>query len=116
SPIANMIVRNDAMAEHSQRPRKTITEDSGANVADVHRFGDVRRTEVNHDGAWMSGRGDKGMSGAGCGPERLFQRRGLQAKIHEAGSGQLRLLAPFAELQFRQDIRGELAGVHFSLF
>ena len=111
-----MIVCNDAMPEHSQGPPKTIAKNSGANVADVHRLGHVRRTEVNHDRAWLPGRCDKGMSNEGCGPQRLCQRRVLQAKIHEARSGQFRRLAPFTDLQLRQDIRGELAGVHLSLF
>ena len=52
SPIANVIVGDDAMAEQPQRARKAIAEDRRADVADVHRLGHVRRAEINDSSSW----------------------------------------------------------------
>src|SRR5207249_1080057 len=53
------------MPKQPQRARETIAKDRRANVADVHWLGDVRRTEINDDGARLFRLLDKGMSGAG---------------------------------------------------
>src|SRR5256885_9686808 len=99
------------MAQKPKRPRETIAEDRRANVADVHRLGDIRRTEVNDGRARLLRLLDKGMFGGDGGLQRLRQRRSLEAKIDETRAGQLHRLAPLADVQLRQGIGGELARV-----
>ena len=44
-----MIVADDVVAEKGGDPREGVAEDGAANVPDVHRLGDVGRTEIDHD-------------------------------------------------------------------
>ena len=47
APVAEMIVADDLVAEEAQRPGQSIADNSTAQVANVHRLGDVGRTVVN---------------------------------------------------------------------
>ena len=49
APIADVIVANDVVAEKGGDPRERVTQDGAANVADVHRLGDIRGAEVDDD-------------------------------------------------------------------
>ena len=104
------------MAQQPQRARETIAKDRRANVADVHWLGDVRRTEINDDGARLFRLLDKGMFGADGGLERLRQRRSLEAKIDEAHAGQLHFFAPLPDVQPGQYIGRELPRAQLALF
>jgi hypothetical protein len=65
----------------------------------VHGFGHVRRGEIEHDRFWCLGQGDAKACFVG---EELSEARregrGGEAKIDEAGSGDLRLFADFARI------------------
>ncbi len=52
SPVADVIVGDDAVAEQPQRAREAIAENRRADVANVHRLGDVRRAEINDGSSW----------------------------------------------------------------
>ena len=60
-PIANVVVRNDLVTEQSQHTLKRVANARRTDVADVHRLGDVRRTEINDDGARPSRLGKEHM-------------------------------------------------------
>ena len=49
-----MIVADDIVAEEVRDARQGVAEDRAADMADVHRLGDVRRTEI--DRRCVSGR------------------------------------------------------------
>ena len=51
APIADVIVRDDPVAQQPQNPRQRVPQDGGTNVPDMHRLGHVGRTEVNYNGA-----------------------------------------------------------------
>ena len=81
-------------------------------MPDVHRFGDVRRTEVDDDGPWLRRLRHKGTFGASLGLKRLGQRRGFEAKIDEACPRQFHTLAPFTDVELRHHLTGDLARIH----
>ena len=71
APVADVVVADDAMAEQAQRALERIADAGGADVADVHRLGDVRRTEIEDDGFRLRGLVEKQMLAARGGFKRL---------------------------------------------
>ena len=55
APVADVVVGDDAVAEQPQCAREAIAKNGRADVADVHRLGHVRRTEINDRGARLRG-------------------------------------------------------------
>ena len=109
APVADVIVGDDAVAEQPQRARERVAEDRGANVADVHRLGDVRRTEINDDGFRLRGFVEKQMLAARGGFERLRERGIFQPEIQEARAGDFHFLANIGNIEFGQHV-GRRAG------
>ena len=62
APVAEMVVRDDLVPDEPRHARQAIADDRRAQMADVHRLGDVRAAEVDDDAA------------------RLFRRRHAQAR------------------------------------
>ena len=50
-----MVVCHDAMPEQVQDTLQSVADAGGADVADVHRLGNVGRAEVHHDAAGRGG-------------------------------------------------------------
>ena len=73
APITNVVVGNDAVAEQPQRALERVADAGGTDVADVHRLGDVRRTEIN----------DHGFRRRGFGEEQMFTTRGGLQRFNE---------------------------------
>src|SRR5262245_31537587 len=48
APITEMIVADNRVAKKLQRAIEAFANDGGSNVADVHRLGNVRGTEINY--------------------------------------------------------------------
>ena len=84
-------------------------------MPDMHRFGDVRRTEIDDDGARVFRFLDEGKFVAGGGVQRLRQRGCVKAKIDEAGARQFHFFAPFADIQPGQYLGCKLARIHLPL-
>src|SRR5437588_5397270 len=114
APIAEMIISDDPMAEEAQYARQAIAKNGGTNMADVHRLGDIGRTEVEDDG-----------KGAGCHlEEKIFapssglqcrsQGGGLEPEIKKAGTGDFHGFAPFMEVESGEDISSDLPRVQFA--
>ena len=51
SPIAEVVVGDDAIAEETVKTVQCVADDGGANVADMHRFCDVRAGVVDDNGS-----------------------------------------------------------------
>ena len=49
APVAEVVVRDHLVTQKAGDSGQTISEDRAANMADVHRFGHVRRTEIDDD-------------------------------------------------------------------
>ena len=85
-------------------------------MADVHGLGDVRRTEINDRSVRAGGFLEKEMFAAGGGLQGGGERGGLEAEIEEARAGDFDFLANVGDIEFGDDIGGELARVHLALF
>jgi hypothetical protein len=110
APVADVVVRDDGVAEETPDARERVAEDRRADVADVHRLCDIRRREVHDEPArcdeWRAEpiiRGERGKVRA--------DRGGLQAEIDEPCACDLRRLAQVVHLQLRDDLGRELARV-----
>src|SRR5262245_32855080 len=53
APVAQVIVGDDGVAQEAQEPGKGVANDRAAQVADVHRLGDVGGAEVDDAGPWL---------------------------------------------------------------
>ena len=102
APVADVIVADDVVAEELGDARERVAEDGRADVADVHRLGDVGRAEVDDDRAWVRGARD---AEALIGEERgdaLRDRVGAQGEIDEAGAGDLRRVQMSDDAELRE--------------
>ena len=115
TPVADVVVADDAVAEQAQHTLERVADAGRADVSDVHGLGDVRRTEVDDDGARLRRRSEEEvLTTRGCGNDRAHRRR-LHPKIQKARPGDLDLFANIADVELGQRIRGELARVHLPL-
>ena len=55
APVAEVVVRDDPVAQQAERAGQRIAQDGGADVADVHRLGHVGRTEIDDHGPRLRG-------------------------------------------------------------
>ena len=96
---------------------RRVAEDRRADVADVHRLGDVGRAEIHDHGArlrWRAGR--RGVRPARRTASVSSQRGGLQAEVEEAGAGDLHLSRSNRHVESGEDVGGQLARVHLPGF
>ncbi len=56
APVAQVVVADDLVAERRVDPRQALADHGRAEVADVHRLGDVGRRVVDHDRLRLLGR------------------------------------------------------------
>lgn len=87
TPIADVVVGDDLVAEEAGDAGEAIANDGGADVADVHRLGDVWRGEIEHDGAWSIGGGSAEASAVGAVQDVAGEVRRVDAEIDEARAG-----------------------------
>ena len=85
-------------------------------MPDVHRLGDVRRTEVDDDGARLRSFGEKQMLAARGGRDRFTHGCRRESKIQEARAGDFHLLANVLNVEFGEHVGRKLARIHLSLF
>ncbi len=102
------------MPEQAQRPRQRVAEHGRADVADVHRLGDVRRAEINHHRSRAPGFLEKKLPAAGRFAQRVRHHAGFQAKVEKARARNLHRLAPGADVKLGDDRGGKLARIHFA--
>ena len=112
APVADVVIGDDLVAKETRDARKAIAENGRADVTDVHRLGNVRRGEIEHDGARcidkrdaesVIGRGGLGASGIDCGLDAEIDK----PRPRDFGGGD-RIGWPS-----RDDLFGQRAWVHF---
>jgi hypothetical protein len=59
APIADVVVADDAVPEQAQNALERIADAGRADMADMHRLGDIGRTEINDNGARLRCFGEK---------------------------------------------------------
>src|ERR1035437_930237 len=55
APVAQVVVRNDTVAQQPERARQGVAQYGRADMTDVHRLGHIRRTEIDDYALWMPG-------------------------------------------------------------
>ena len=111
SPVSDVVIADDAVADERGDAGEGVAEDGGADVTDVHRFGDIGGAEVNDDG-FLGGRGgDTEVGIGGEGGESGGEGGGAESKIDEAGAGDFWGFGEIIDLEIGDDFGGELAGV-----
>jgi hypothetical protein len=83
-------------------------------MADVHRFGDVGRTEINNYRSGLAGFLEEQMVAARRGPQRFRKSIRLKSEVQETRAGDFHLLAPLTDIEFRDDVRSKLAGIELA--
>ena len=88
APVADVIVANDVVPKKLRDPGERVAEHHAANMADMHRLGDVRRTEVDHDAVALF-RQRRRPRRSSCKSSRRLRRdrRRLESKIDKTGAG-----------------------------
>src|SRR5438552_7145625 len=99
APVADVIVPGDFVAEKLGDPRQGVAEDGAADVADMHRLGDVRRAEVDYDPA-------RSFGARNAEPVVLQKLRRLrrespraQREVDEPSASNCRWLAPVGDIE-----------------
>jgi hypothetical protein len=80
-------------------------------MADVHGLGDVRRTEINYDRSRMRGWFEKPVFTSGSGLQRFGQRVGPNPEIKKASARNFDFFADIIQLEFADNVRGELTRI-----
>ena len=111
-----MIVADDVVTEQAERALQRVADAGGADVADVHWLGDVRRTEIHNHRFRLRGFVEKKMFPARGGFKRLREHFGLESKIQKARTGYFNIFAKFGNVQFHQHIRRYLSRIQFPRF
>lgn len=86
APVADVVVGDDGEAEKFRDAGERVAEDGGANVPDVHRFGDVGGGKVDDDGFSLSDVGGTEFGVVRNGFDLLGEGLGGDAEIEEAGA------------------------------
>ena len=113
APIAEMVVGHDFVAGKPCDAGQRIAQDRAADVPDVHRLGNVGRTEVDDDAERIL-RGGHAAAGITrqC-PELPGDPMRFEAEVEKARTGNFRLLANVARLEIVGDLGREFARVGF---
>ncbi len=107
APVADVVLRDDGVAEGTQHAVEAVADDGGAEVAHVHLLGHIGRGVVDDDSLGMLLRRD---TVRGVGEDRggrLGEHGGLEPDVDEAWAGDLQRLAQVVELNLVDDVLGD---------
>lgn len=111
SPVADVVVGNDFVADEACDARERVANEGGADVAYVRGFGDVGRGEIDDDGVWCRNRWDTEV-GIGDGLEEVGGECGWgQGEVEEAGTVDAGFFAKVGGVEGIDDLLSECAGV-----
>ena len=111
APVADVVVGDDFVADEAGDAGEGVADEGGADVADVRGFGDVRRGEVDDDGA-RGGDGGDAEVGVGDGLEEVGgEGGGGEGEVEEAGAVDAGFFAEVGDVEGVDDLLGEGAGV-----
>ncbi len=115
TPVADVIVADDTMTDESRDPGERVAENRRPNVTDVHGLGDVRRAEIDDDLPDTPGLGNAETIVTEKLCKALGKPLGFEAKIDEAGASDFGRRAEIRDVEFGDDILGQLARISLLL-
>ena len=95
---------------------QSVAQDRAPDMADMHRFGHVRRTEIDHDPFPGTALADTEPLVSKQFRAFLLQGRAVQSEINEAGSGNARRLGDIGDVEMGHDLCRHLSGIFPPLF
>jgi len=101
------------VAQQTQDAGKRIAKDGGANMADVHWLGNVRRAEIDDDRARRSGFLEEKMFATRSGLQRIRNGSGFEPEIEKTGASNFNRFAQIGDIKPGDDFSGQLARIHF---
>ena len=84
APVAEVVVGDDRVAQEAQQPRQGVADDRAAQMADVHRLGDVGRAVIDDEGPRRRRRRDAEPLVARPSPGPAGPASRAQAQVDEA--------------------------------
>src|SRR5436190_18703558 len=84
SPVAEVIVADDLVSEKTQQARQGVADNRAAQVADVHRLGDIRAAEIDDVSLCLRQRRDPQARIAGDLPNQRGQPISFEANVDKA--------------------------------
>ena len=115
APVAEMVVGDDLVSGEPRDAGQRVAEDGAADVADMHRLGDVGRAEVDDDALRVPGFRHPAAGVTGQGAELLRDPLRFEAEVEEAGARDFRFVANVAGFKIIRDLGGEFTRVGFGL-
>ena len=74
SPIADVVIGDDAMTQQTQNLGQASAQNGRPDMSNVHRLGDIGRTEIDYDSARLRDRLIKKVFPSGSSLQRLCNR------------------------------------------
>ena len=115
APVADVVVSDDLVADEARDACQRVANERAANVADMHRLGDVRRGEINDDALRLFDLRHADMVIFDDRGKPLRQRCGAECEIEEAGAVHGDFLTQILHLKRRLDLLSEGAGIRLEL-
>ena len=110
APVADVVVAGDVVAEEAEDADEGVADDRAAEVAHVHRLGDVGGREVDDHPPWLGP-----FDAEPVVVDRLLQAIAepvvLQPQVDEAGTGHLGWFAQVGDVESGDELGGDLARV-----
>ena len=108
APVANVVLRNHAVANASDNPTQAVSNHGRAQIPDMHLFRDVGRGVVDHRNLRVRDLCDAQVRVGELVGHRLGQHLSSQPEVDEAGPRDLGRLAEVGNLQPGRDVRSNL--------
>ncbi len=116
APVAEVRVTDDLVTQEAQDALQAFTDHRGAQMADVHRLGDVGPAEIDDDLAF--GGNERGAQ-AWVGGDRIgarAERRIGQDEVEETRTGDIDRFQPRVTAQMAGDTGGDITRIGLGLF
>ena len=114
-PIADMVIGDDLVADETRHAGQRVADERAANVTHMHRFGDIRRGEIDHDGLRLFDLRNAHMVIFDNDGEPLSQCGGAESEVQKAGAVYGDFFAQIFDLKRSLDLLCECARIRFEL-
>ena len=115
APVADVVLRDHLVPQGGEDAVETVADDGGAQVPDVHLFGNVGRRVVDDDPLRVRGAAQPVVGVLQHGGGRLGQHVGADPEVDESRPGDLQGLAQVGDVELLDDAGRNLPGRAFLL-
>ena len=116
APVADVVVGDDLVPHEAGDAGERVADEGAADVADVHRLGDVWRGEIDDDGLRRIDLRHADVLVLDDHREALGERGGAQREVEKAGAVDAGFVAEVGHVQLVHDLLREGARVCLELF